>query len=59
MVFCSFFSFVQPDQNWEVDLDDMEAAIDEKTKAVIVNNPSNPCGKDLYDVILMLIILYS
>jgi tyrosine aminotransferase len=39
------FIFVQSDQNWEVDLDDMEASIDEKTKAVVINNPSNPCGE--------------
>jgi tyrosine aminotransferase len=33
-----------PDQDWEVDLRHMESLIDEKTAAIIVNNPSNPCG---------------
>lgn len=33
-----------PRQNWEVDLDEMESQIDEKTAAIVVNNPSNPCG---------------
>jgi tyrosine aminotransferase len=33
-----------PDQNWEVDLGHMESLIDDKTVAIIVNNPSNPCG---------------
>ncbi|RNA25415.1 Tyrosine aminotransferase [Brachionus plicatilis] len=30
--------------NWEVDLEELESLIDERTKAIIVNNPSNPCG---------------
>lgn len=34
----------QAEKNWEVDLDNMIAAIDKKTKAILVNNPSNPCG---------------
>ncbi|EGD81724.1 tyrosine aminotransferase [Salpingoeca rosetta] len=33
-----------PDKSWEIDLADMEAKIDENTLAIIVNNPSNPCG---------------
>ncbi|CAM2714276.1 unnamed protein product [Rotaria socialis] len=35
---------LKPEQNWELDLDDLETAINSKTKAVLVNNPSNPCG---------------
>lgn len=33
-----------PDKNWEIDLADLESKIDAKTKAILVNNPSNPCG---------------
>lgn len=33
-----------PDKNWEIDLVDLESKIDSKTKAILVNNPSNPCG---------------
>ncbi|XP_076334138.1 tyrosine aminotransferase-like isoform X2 [Tachypleus tridentatus] len=33
-----------PEQNWEVDLADLENQVDDNTAAVIVNNPSNPCG---------------
>ena len=33
-----------PNQDWEVDLNHMESLIDEKTAAIIVNSPSNPCG---------------
>jgi tyrosine aminotransferase len=33
-----------PEENWMVDLDHMEAMIDEHTKAIVINNPSNPCG---------------
>lgn len=34
----------------------MEAAIDKKTKTIIVNNPSNPCGKQINDI--MNVIFY-
>lgn len=47
-----------PEENWMVDLDHMEAMIDEHTKAIVINNPSNPCGsvfdeahlKDILDI---------
>ncbi|XP_043475156.1 tyrosine aminotransferase [Leptopilina heterotoma] len=35
---------LRPDRAWEIDLDDLESQIDESTAAIIVNNPSNPCG---------------
>lgn len=33
-----------PDRGWEVDLADMEHQISADTAAIVVNNPSNPCG---------------
>ncbi|CAG0888146.1 unnamed protein product [Darwinula stevensoni] len=33
-----------PDRNWEVDLPHLESLIDHETAAIVVNNPSNPCG---------------
>ncbi|CAH0603045.1 unnamed protein product [Chrysodeixis includens] len=47
-----------PDKDWQVDLESLENQIDEKTAAIVVNNPSNPCGsvydkehlKDIIDV---------
>lgn len=33
-----------PERNWEVDLAMLEDQIDEQTAAIVVNNPSNPCG---------------
>ncbi|KAK0083856.1 hypothetical protein PV325_008079 [Microctonus aethiopoides] len=33
-----------PDLGWEIDLDHLASQIDERTAAIIVNNPSNPCG---------------
>ncbi|XP_075992447.1 tyrosine aminotransferase-like [Anticarsia gemmatalis] len=33
-----------PARNFEVDLKSLENQIDEKTAAIVVNNPSNPCG---------------
>jgi tyrosine aminotransferase len=33
-----------PQKNWEIDLEHMESMIDDKTCAIVYNNPSNPCG---------------
>lgn len=33
-----------PEKGWEIDLDSLRALVDDKTKAILVNNPSNPCG---------------
>ncbi|XP_077982246.1 tyrosine aminotransferase-like [Glandiceps talaboti] len=33
-----------PQKDWEADLENMEAIIDENTAFIIVNDPSNPCG---------------
>jgi len=32
-------------ENFDVDFDELENAMSEKTQAIIVNTPSNPCGK--------------
>lgn len=32
------------DRNWEVDIEALESLIDSKTAAILINNPSNPCG---------------
>ncbi|XP_050361316.1 tyrosine aminotransferase [Nymphalis io] len=37
-----------PDEQWKVDLDDLESQIDDDTVAIVVINPSNPCGS-VYD----------
>lgn len=31
---------------WEIDLKHLESLVDEKTKAIVVVNPSNPCGSN-------------
>ncbi|QCD81939.1 tyrosine aminotransferase [Vigna unguiculata] len=33
-----------PERGWEVDLDSLEAVADHKTVAMVLINPSNPCG---------------
>lgn len=33
-----------PERNWEVDLDQMESLIDDRTTAILITNPSNPCS---------------
>ncbi|KOB66995.1 Tyrosine aminotransferase, partial [Operophtera brumata] len=39
---------ILPKLNWKVDLKSLENQIDENTVAIVVNNPSNPCGS-VYD----------
>lgn len=33
-----------PDKAWEVDIHHMDSLVDHNTAAIVVNNPSNPCG---------------
>lgn len=33
-----------PERNWEADLGQIESLIDENTAALVLTNPSNPCG---------------
>mmetsp|Transcript_25244 Transcript_25244/g.29117 ORF Transcript_25244/g.29117 Transcript_25244/m.29117 type:complete len:130 (+) Transcript_25244:403-792(+) len=35
---------LDPDRGFEIDLESLESQIDEKTKFIMVVNPSNPCG---------------
>ena len=37
-------TFMQPEKCWEADLEEMVSLIDERTKMIVVINPSNPCG---------------
>jgi len=32
------------DKSWEIDLDSIRSAVNERTVALVLNNPSNPCG---------------
>lgn len=48
--FCSYMGIkvryydLLPERNWEIDLDMLEVLADRNTVAMIVCNPSNPCG---------------
>lgn len=33
-----------PDKEWEIDIKELEELTDEKTKCIVIINPSNPCG---------------
>ena len=35
---------LQPEQSWEADLEHAATLVDDRTRCMIVNNPSNPCG---------------
>jgi tyrosine aminotransferase len=37
---------MQPENGWEVDLEHMASLIDSNTRAIVVTNPSNPCGSN-------------
>lgn len=37
-----------PEKGWQIDLKHLESQIDSNTAAIILNNPSNPCGS-VYD----------
>jgi len=38
------FYDLDPEQNWEMDADSIRAQVDRNTCALVINNPSNPCG---------------
>lgn len=40
---CRYYR-VNPDRNWEIELSDLIELADNRTSAILVNNPSNPCG---------------
>jgi tyrosine aminotransferase len=40
----SKFYNLDPKKDWDIDLEHLESLIDSKTKVIVVNNPSNPCG---------------
>ncbi|KAI9920902.1 hypothetical protein PsorP6_001566 [Peronosclerospora sorghi] len=33
-----------PEKKWEIDLNQMQSLVDDRTKGILINNPSNPCG---------------
>jgi len=38
------FYRLNPESGWEIDLPYLEKQINSETKAILINNPSNPCG---------------
>lgn len=40
---CRYYR-VDPDNRWEICLEDLPKLADSRTRAIVVNNPSNPCG---------------
>jgi tyrosine aminotransferase len=49
---------LKPDLDWQCDTIIMESLIDSKTRAIIITNPSNPCGSNfspshLNDIVLV------
>eukprot|EP01083_Nonionella_stella_P274942 933676_1 len=52
---CRFYDLL-PSRSWECDLQQMEKQITPKTRAILVNNPSNPCGSVFSEEHLRLIL---
>lgn len=40
---CKYYDLI-PEKNWEVAIDHLRSLADNRTKCIVVNNPSNPCG---------------
>lgn len=40
---CKYYNLI-PEKSWEIDLAHLESLIDSTTAAILINNPSNPCG---------------
>lgn len=40
---CRFYQ-LDPDREWQAELGDISSNTDQRTRAIVVNNPSNPCG---------------
>jgi hypothetical protein len=38
---CRYYDLV-PDQQWQINLDHLSSLVNDKTAAIVVNNPSNP-----------------
>lgn len=45
-----------PEHNWEVDTQAMDRLVTPRTRAIVVNNPSNPCGSLFSDENLLAIL---
>ncbi|KAH9582135.1 Aminotransferase [Trypanosoma melophagium] len=49
---CRYFDVIpkffrcDPEKEWEMDLDHLRSLVDDRTRAVLINNPSNPCGSN-------------
>ena len=58
MAFFSRTFFFKPERRWEADLEDLDRKLEGGVAALIVNNPSNPCGsvyskKHLLDILAL------
>lgn len=50
------FYYLQEEKSWEPDLSDIEAKIDENTKAIVLINPNNPTGSIYSKEVLLEIV---
>ncbi|EME26768.1 tyrosine aminotransferase isoform 2 [Galdieria sulphuraria] len=50
---------LSPERGWQIDLKHLRALIDSNTRAILINNPSNPCGKKIEDDIMVIKVIGS
>merc|ERR1719229_37968 len=43
---CKFYDLL-PDAEWQIDVDHLRSLVDDRTRCILINNPSNPCGSVL------------
>ncbi|MGI8783403.1 MAG: aminotransferase class I/II-fold pyridoxal phosphate-dependent enzyme [Acidobacteriota bacterium] len=48
--------FLRAELNWQPDLDELESAVNEKTRAIVVCNPNNPTGAVLEEAAMQRIV---
>jgi tyrosine aminotransferase len=42
-IHCKYYRLI-PKQQWQIDIDHLRSLIDCRTRGIVLNNPSNPCG---------------
>lgn len=48
-----------PERGWEADVAAMDALVDGRTRALLINNPSNPCGSNFSEAHLRELVAFA
>lgn len=50
---------LDPAADWQVNMASLAAAVDSQTRAILINNPSNPCGSAYSREHLLELLLFA